>query len=74
MAPALDKGGAHTEVEMMRNPMGMGSVAAGGTDGAQALAVQAPPLPSGWTEHSDESDKWYVGPNGESQWERPGLS
>jgi hypothetical protein len=70
MAPALEKGGAFTEVAVW-NPMGMSSVAARDLNGAQALKVQAPPLPSGWTEHSDESDTWYVGPNGESQWEKP---
>jgi hypothetical protein len=70
MAPALEKGGAFTEVAVW-NPMGVSRVAARDLNGAQALKVQAPPLPSGWTEHSDESDTWYVGPNGESQWEKP---
>jgi hypothetical protein len=61
MAPVPGMGEALKGVEVVQNPLGSGG----------ALAAPATPLPSGWKEYSDEGVTWYVGPNGESQWEKP---
>ena len=31
-----------------------------------------PPLPAGWLECTDGAKRWFVGPGGVTQWERPG--
>jgi hypothetical protein len=68
MAPA--QRGVHVvgAAQVVQNPLGSG--AAGGVVVAAAAAA-LPPLPSGWEEHRDDYDVWYVGPNGETQWDRP---
>jgi hypothetical protein len=72
LAPAASVGVALKGVEVVKNPLGGGSEAAGEGAGAGAGVAQAPPpLPSGWVEHRDEMDVWYVGPSGETQWDRP---
>lgn len=61
MAPVPGTGEALKGMEVVQNPLECGT---------RSTAPEEP-LPSGWTEHSDEGVTWYVGPNGESQWEKP---
>ena len=72
MAPAAPGTKGVQGVEVVQNPLGSGSgAAAGGAPPAPAEQAAPQQLPSGWTECNDSIDTWYVGPNGETQWERP---
>ena len=49
-----------TRSEAISNPLG------------NTLSASPPPLPPGWIVRMDGDSEWFEGPNGETQWERPG--
>jgi hypothetical protein len=54
-----------------RREVQLAAAAALAEGGAFVHIPMKAPLPEGWCMASDEKDVWYVGPEGQTQWERP---